>query len=214
MPDDSNNLNDRRMNRRGFFRNGLRELLAPLAETLEQKINEVDKQIQKARRIALPVTPGFLRPPGALDEEEFLRACSRCGMCVQVCPAQAIKLDEKKEKAGGAPYIVADAMPCIVCNTLECMTVCPSGALVPTPIARIDMGTAEWSEASCQRSNGENCTICIDECPVGEVAIKLEAGRVHVIEDGCIGCGVCQYRCPTSPKSIIVKPTRYRKQDV
>jgi NAD-dependent dihydropyrimidine dehydrogenase PreA subunit len=25
-----------------------------------------------------------------------------------------------------------------------------------------------------------------------------------VIEDGCVGCGVCQDQCPTEPKSIIV----------
>ncbi|MFA6019322.1 MAG: 4Fe-4S binding protein, partial [Rhodospirillales bacterium] len=27
-----------------------------------------------------------LRPPGAIDENEFLAACIKCGQCVQVCP--------------------------------------------------------------------------------------------------------------------------------
>ena len=27
-----------------------------------------------------------LRPPGALAEEAFARACVRCGQCVQACP--------------------------------------------------------------------------------------------------------------------------------
>ncbi|MDR3221903.1 MAG: ferredoxin-type protein NapG, partial [Candidatus Accumulibacter sp.] len=27
-----------------------------------------------------------LRPPGALPEDEFLAACTRCGLCVRDCP--------------------------------------------------------------------------------------------------------------------------------
>lgn len=27
-----------------------------------------------------------LRPPGALDEKDFLASCIKCGQCVQVCP--------------------------------------------------------------------------------------------------------------------------------
>jgi len=33
-----------------------------------------------------------LRPPGALDEKDFLASCIKCGQCVQLCPVQAIKL--------------------------------------------------------------------------------------------------------------------------
>ena len=43
--------------------------------------------------------------------------------------------------------------------------------------------------------------------PVGESAIKInEMSQIEVIEEGCIGCGVCQQECPTSPKSIVVIP--------
>jgi len=68
------------------------------------------------------------------------------------------------------------------------------------------MGTAVWKESTCLRTRGEPCTICIDQCPVGSVAIELREGKVHVIEDGCIGCGVCEHYCPTTPKSIVVTP--------
>ena len=33
--------------------------------------------------------------------------------------------------------------------------------------------------------------------------------RLELLRDrleGCIGCGVCQFECPTSPKSIVVVP--------
>jgi ferredoxin-type protein NapG len=46
-------------------------------------------------------------------------------------------------------------------------------------------------------------------CPIGSVAIELRANMIHVNEDGCTGCGVCQQQCPTSPKSIVVIPRQF-----
>ena len=34
----------------------------------------------------------FLRPPGALPENEFLARCLHCGQCAQVCPFNCIVL--------------------------------------------------------------------------------------------------------------------------
>src|SRR5262249_32665814 len=90
------------------------------------------------------------------------------------------------------------------------MHVCPTGALVPTPLADIDMGTAKWREITCVRSHGEDCTICVDRCPLGSAAIELLDGKIYVIEGGCIGCGVCEHACPTTPKSIVVIPKAAR----
>ena len=86
------------------------------------------------------------------------------------------------------------------------MSVCPSGAIVATSLTEIDMGTAVWNESICLRTKGEACTICVDKCPLGTAAIELKSGRVAVNPLGCIGCGVCQQECPTSPKSIKVIP--------
>jgi ferredoxin-type protein NapG len=199
---------DKRMNRRSFFLRGFREILAPLADSLEEKARELEKIIPKDTPAPKPaVSLKLLRPPGALPEHDFLSTCIRCGNCVRACPAEAIKIDE----AGlmdGAPYIDASSAPCVVCSTLECMTVCPSGALVATRMLDIDMGTARWDSSSCVRSSGQSCSVCVDECPIGEVAIRLEGNAVRVIDDGCVGCGVCQHRCPTSPKSIVVVSSR------
>ena len=51
------------------------------------------------------------------------------------------------------------------------------------------MGTARWHEETCVRSIGENCTICVDQCPMGEAALVLNGNRVVVKEEGCTGCG-------------------------
>ena len=54
-----------------------------------------------------------LRPPGALDEADFLSSCIKCGQCVQVCPVAAIKLGDIDDGFGiGVPYIAARDKAC------------------------------------------------------------------------------------------------------
>lgn len=216
--------NDKPVNRRAFFREGLRGLLGPLSKV----VGPVERAAEQLSRLELhphrhpnptpppaPAAPPprsvplqlWLRPPGALQEDRFVETCSRCGNCERVCPAHAIRIDHTGEQGAGAPYIDADTMSCVVCDGLLCMQNCPSGALVSVPKMEIDMGTAVWHYEDCLRSrNGEDCTICIDQCPLGADAIELRGNDIHVLEDGCIGCGVCQHYCPTTPKSIKVVP--------
>jgi ferredoxin-type protein NapG len=210
-----------RLNRRNFFRHGLGELLRPLVQSggaldeVVRQINSFNSEASRAKQNNPPAGPAptlravpgiWLRPPGAMPEQKFLETCTRDGDCVKVCPVQCIKIDPHGAKGGGAPFIEIDQAPCVLCTGLLCMHACPSGALTPIPIQDIDMGTAVWHEQSCIRSRGQECTICIEHCPIGEVAIKLEGGKVQVIESGCTGCGVCQHDCPTSPKSITIIP--------
>ncbi len=72
-----------------------------------------------------------LRPPGALDEPEFLASCIKCGQCVQVCPVAAIKLADIGDGFGlGVPYIDARTQACdFSCDAVQCILACPTGAL-------------------------------------------------------------------------------------
>ncbi len=72
-----------------------------------------------------------LRPPGALDEKDFLSSCIKCGQCVQVCPVQAIKLADLVDGFGvGTPYIDARAQACdFSCDAVQCILACPTGSL-------------------------------------------------------------------------------------
>lgn len=48
-----------------------------------------------------------IRPPGALDENDFLGACIRCGLCVRDCPYDTLRLAELGEQiALGTPYFL------------------------------------------------------------------------------------------------------------
>ncbi len=81
-----------------------------------------------------PVARGWenrLRPPGALDEKDFLASCIKCGQCVQVCPVLAIKLDDIDYGFGiGVPYIQSRDQACdFSCDAVQCILACPTGAL-------------------------------------------------------------------------------------
>lgn len=189
--------------RRKFFAVGLGKLVGPLVSLVEQKLPFSLLHIRTA-----------VRPPGALPERQFLDTCHRCGACADACPAHAITPTQSGDATqNGTPQVNPDLAACVICDDLSCMKVCPSGALRLVGRLEIRMGLARWNEAACLRSRNEACTICVDRCPLGATAIRVEDGKIRVIEpddtgerfgEGCVGCGVCQLYCPTAPKSIII----------
>ncbi len=194
VPDENDNLPH---DRRSMFLLGFRKLLEPVANYVEQRLE-----------IALPVFREVLRPPGAQPEKQFLNTCYRCGNCISVCPAKAIRpLPEDQTDQAGTPYIDPDLAACVVCEELACMKACPSTALRLVDPAQISMGLAQVNPANCLRTKGTACTLCIDKCPFGSTALRLDAnGAVQVVSAGSLGCGSCQFYCPATPKAITVNP--------
>ena len=187
--------------RRGFFKEALNQLIQPVAEFLDDQVGDHLFAEDSGQRVVF-------RPPGALPEAEFLETCHRCGNCVKNCPANAIQpLLSNNTSLANTPYIDPDEQPCVICDSLACMYVCPSGALQPVYAEDIKIGVAVFTAETCLRTNEVDCTYCVDTCPIGSDAIHLTSdGSVAVIDAGCTGCGVCQYACPTSPKSIVIEP--------
>lgn len=193
---DSLSPDDIPRDRRQLFWRGLGRVLGPVADYLEERLPSI-------------MPRPYLRPPGAAPEKRLREICYRCSNCVDVCPANAIRrVVSDDPQQSGTPYIDPDLAACRVCENLECMRVCPSGALrMVSSKFDIRMGLARLRRDTCLRSHGENCTLCIDQCPLGAHAIRLDtAGQVDVLDPGCIGCGVCQLMCPTTPKAIWVDP--------
>jgi ferredoxin-type protein NapG len=191
--------------RRRFFVAGLKALFDRVDEASDQLRHLLPGAAASgASRARLP-----LRPPGALPEATFLQTCERSGRCVAACPVQAIQVLRSAERElDGTPFLVPSQKACVVCDDLSCMKACPTGALEFVPKEQIAIGFAVVDQGRCRRSFGEPCRECVDRCPLAAAAIGLDArGRVEV-RGGCVGCGVCELYCPTSPKSITVEARR------
>ena len=207
MPDTRDRMmlkNTDNSGRRAFFRDAFARAVSPLADYLE-------------RRLDVESEHTFLRPPGAIEEDRFLDTCRRCGACVEVCPANAIfPLEPAHGDAAGTPVIDPDQAACVVCAGLKCTHVCPSGALEPLfDASSVRMGLAEVYDPLCERTQGEDCTLCVDRCPIGDTAIRFaDEGPPELVASGCVGCGVCQLYCPTQPTAIVIKPLQDRRKSV
>jgi len=151
-----------------------------------------------------------LRPPGALDpDEDFLAACTRCGDCIPVCPVDAIITIEESD-GRKLPAIDPGVKPCRLCTELPCIAACPDGALKAPeggPDA-VRLGIAKVDPRRCITFKGELCTRCHTACPYPDKALMLIGSRPLVGSSVCTGCGLCQFACPTHPKSIEIVPER------
>ena len=142
-------------------------------------------------------SPLVLRPPGALPEEDFLKACIKCGLCAEAC----VNRDSNKNKDGskrpgtlqmakggdhrmiGTPFFTPLDVPCYMCDDIPCVPVCPSGALdMPSllnekeelDINKARMGLAVVHKESCIAFWGIQCDACYRACPLLDEAISLE----------------------------------------
>ncbi len=161
------------------------------------------------------------RPPGALPEEEFVTACSKCGLCVKACPYDTLHLAQFGDQASpGTPFFEPRDIPCYMCRDLPCVKACPSGALSPdmTDITKAKMGVAVIDHSTCLSWQGLRCEICYRDCPEQNKAIIIDpqprqmsnhAMFLPVIQpENCTGCGLCVHSCPTDIPCINILDPR------
>ena len=162
----------------------------------------------------------LIRPPGA-RENDLLSKCIRCGECNRACPTSAIQpaVTEAGLEGVWTPVLVPRAGYCdYSCNA--CGQVCPVQAIPPLNLEekrqRV-IGKAYIDENRCIAwTDNEDCIVCEEMCPVPEKAIVLEdvevrtgdgevvsVQRPEVIRDRCIGCGICEYKCPVNGEAAI-----------
>ncbi len=166
---------------------------------------------------------GLIRPPGAQDESAFLSHCLRCSECMKVCPTSGLQpaLAQGGLEALWTPVLVSRLGYCDFACT-ACGHVCPSGAIPKLGLEekrRQVLGVAVIDRDRCLPwAQATPCIVCQEMCPVADKAIVLDEPRLITRPDGsqdylarpsvvarrCIGCGICEYKCPLEGTSAIV----------
>ncbi len=164
--------------------------------------------------------PWLLRPPGSVAEAEFLRRCIRCGECMKVCIGGALHPALLQAGVSGlwTPLLVPRIGYCEYNCTL-CGQVCPTGAIGLLNLQekqKAVIGIAVFDKDRCLPfARGEECLVCEEHCPTGEKAIVFDEHNVEVagetrrikmprvVKQRCVGCGICETRCPLEGASAI-----------
>jgi len=177
--------------------------------------------------IASTGNPARIRPPGALPEEEFLARCTRCGECMRVCIANGLQpaLFEAGLVGLWSPVLVSRIGYCEYNCTL-CGQVCPTGAIERLQLEKkqqVRIGLADIDRSRCLPWKGDSeCIVCEEHCPTPKKAIRLKEEPVYSVTTGemeilkkpyvdeklCIGCGICETKCPLSDRSAIIVSCR------
>jgi polyferredoxin/formate hydrogenlyase subunit 6/NADH:ubiquinone oxidoreductase subunit I len=169
-----------------------------------------------------PVRQRVLRPPASLKEEEFLNRCVRCGNCMKVCITNGLQPALFGAGLSGmwTPQLVPEIGYCEYHCTL-CGNVCPTGAIPKLSEAqklKTRLGLPKIDRNICLPwKDNKECLVCEEHCPVSNKAIKLRKvevngktiSRPYLSLKLCIGCGICQTKCPVRPeRAIKVYPVR------
>ena len=153
-----------------------------------------------------------LTPPGSLSMLNLATRCTGCQLCVSECPNQVLRpsSDLMHLMQPTMSYEHGYCRP----ECTRCSEVCPAGAIkkVDKPEkSSIQIGHAVWIKKNCVVLTDEvECGNCARHCLSGAIemlpldADKEDSPMVPAInEAACIGCGACEYVCPSRPFSAI-----------
>jgi ferredoxin len=159
-----------------------------------------------------------MRPPGSVPEDVFRSRCIRCGECLKACPVNILQPAGMELGIDGiwTPVVKNDFTGCRpFCN--NCGQVCPTGAIRALPLEEkraARMGLAEVDKSTClPHCQKLQCGLCVEECAAAgynameyiRVGIQYDNRGMPiadsgflapvVIEEKCVGCGLCQAKC-------------------
>ena len=153
-----------------------------------------------------------LTPPGSLSFQHFAQRCTGCQLCVSECPNDVLR------PSGDLMHLMLPEMSYErgYCRPecTRCSEVCPAGAIKPVDKpdkSSIQIGHAVWIKKNCVVLTDEvECGNCARHCPSGAIEMvpldpdNEESPMIPAInEAACIGCGACEYVCPSRPFSAI-----------
>ena len=159
------------------------------------------------RVMAQRADPFLVRPPGALPEKEFLGRCVRCGECMKVCIGNGLQPTFLAAGLEGifTPRLNARSGYCEYNCTL-CGQVCPTGALAKLSLDRkhaTKIGNIFFDKNRCLPfAKGIPCIVC-EAMVLNSQDKNVLVKQPYVIDERCIGCGICETRCPLPGKSAV-----------
>ena len=180
--------------------------------------------ILKTSYVGRNAKTNLIRPPGAREENEYLDRCIRCHKCIKVCSTSGRFLQPTFLEGGlealWTPIGVARYGYCEF-NCVMCTEVCPTDAIHELDLEtkkKTVIGLAYIDKNRCiPWYKNEDCIVCQEHCPTPQKAIELKQEKVihfdgserlvkrpYVREDLCIGCGICETKCPIEGKSAII----------
>lgn len=174
----------------------------------------------------------LIRPPGALPEDDFMDRCIRCLECVRICESnggclQPDQIHNHLLELWLPVALMREGYCAYDCNL--CGQVCPTDAILPLELAqkqKTPMGLAHFDKNLCiPYARNDDCIVCEEHCPTPDKAIKFDLkefvaldGSVrkvkypYVIKDLCIGCGICETKCPLAGAAgIFVTPENQKR---
>lgn len=174
---------------------------------LAQK-GKVDGGLAEIKDKVSPKRKTPIVPPGALSIRHFQQHCTACQLCVSACPNKVLRPSGNVMTLmqPESSYELGFCRP----ECTKCSEVCPAGAIRPiTKLNKkeIQIGHAVIHRCMCVKlDNGDACGNCSRHCPTHAISM-VEDKKGYLIpvvdESKCIGCGACEYLCPSRPISAI-----------
>ncbi|MBQ3360585.1 MAG: 4Fe-4S binding protein, partial [Prevotella sp.] len=195
--------------RRSFL---LASALVTTAAMAQKKEKLMDGGLADIEAKVAPERQTPLTPPGSLSFQNLSTRCTGCQLCVSECPNQVLRPSSDLMHLM-LPLMSYEHGYCRP-ECTRCSEVCPAGAIkkVDKPEkSSIQIGHAVWIKKNCVVLTDEvECGNCARHCPSGAIEMvpldpdKEESPMVPAInESACIGCGACEYVCPSRPFSAI-----------
>ena len=186
--------------------------LLTLTAASKAQENAVEGSLAVIEDKKIPKRTAPITPPGATSAKNFTEHCTACGLCISSCPNNVLR------PSSGLITFMQPEMSYErgFCRPecTSCADVCPTSAI--NPISKEDksatqIGYAVWIRDNCVVITDDiDCGNCAKRCPVGAIEMvasnpeNKKSRTIPVVNtERCIGCGACEYLCPSRPFSAI-----------
>ncbi len=150
-------------------------------------------------------------PPGSAGIDNFTKKCTACSLCISVCPNNVLIPSVLEYGISGIlqPRLDYHKSFCTY-ECIKCLEICPTGALMPLAMEAkklTQIGKAVFIKDNCiVKTEKTACGACSESCPTKAVHMIPFEGKLVIPEtkdEICIGCGHCEFACPTTPYKAI-----------